>query len=301
MITTAQDALDYMMYRCGERLTGSRFATQALLYLNLAYLELYSGTCRLAPNFVVNFPWAIAYPEHSYTIGQSDSGDSGASFVKGGTNITVPSLSGTYTLGGYIRLGSDKAIYRITSQGPTSVTVLAPISSDTNADSAYRIMQLELEIEADVLRLISPLRIYVNNDSGDERGLVHATDYDSFMNEHRYPEDKIPDRFAVVRHSSGGMQIRFNHCPSDTYRCDLSIITKPSVLSTGTTINMPAHHRQALADLASYYLLMDMRDTRAQTQYQMAASGYAAMLKEVGITDVKLQPVRPNEEVRFGV
>lgn len=301
-LSTTQECLDYMMLRASEPTTGSEFATDALMYLVIAHRELCAGATHIAPSVVATFPWAKGYPDKSITIPTKVTTGT-VSITQNNTAVSFSGIHANSLIGWHITFGTtDTTMYYISAHtaGSTEATLDSECVVTSNSISTYTLFKIDHSVgSSDILRIVSPLKGYHSNSSGDDTNLVNGEEEISFKRAFSVPEQGEPTHFCILKNDNGTWKIRFNKYPTGYSKIDVPYIVIPDDLDvTGTDPSVPVWHRKTLCELALYYWFQAIGDTKADGSFQMAAAGYSAMLKEVGITDATFQRWKPNEEIK---
>lgn len=299
--STSADLIDDVLWRTGELTSAgdrtSDMATWTLTYLNRVYQSICLGGGELVPDMYEDWWWlwksppgtVVLNPEWTTgTVTVTNNSTSGSFSTKpvdvNGSNISVQ--------GWFLKVqGSSlghQDVFRISSHvaGATAFTLDTIFTGTTSSGASFDAFQLEYQLGAtDILRLISPLRQYRTSDPQYDVELIDAAAMDA-----SYPlklvESGTPTRAAVVAVTAAGLvTLRFNRwggtANTDFVRLEYDYLQAPAALTDGTgTPLVPAFFRRVLSDWASFFILLDKNDDRAQTVGAMAKAGLRSMQLE---------------------
>lgn len=278
-LSNTSDCISYMMYRSGGKQSGDDFATQALLYLNLAYRKIVSGSCELDPLATEDWIWARSRAPKIITL---------QPLVETGTvNVSNNSTSITFSVAPaasvadwHIKCADHGDVFRISSHtgGNTSATLDSVFTGTSSATSSYKLFKLEYSVgSSDILKILSPMRCYQ-----DSVNRVHGATAEEM--ERQYPIRDIasgtPTMFAPISESDGTFIVKFNAYPlSDLMRLDFDYTPIPAVLTTSPDVVpiIPVQYRTVLCDFALFLLYNDKNDARSADAFSLAERGYKMM------------------------
>lgn len=130
-------------------------------------------------------------------------------------------------------------------------------------------------------RLVEPFRIHQSTREGNIFGL------DAVGFQKNYPlnaiTEGVPTRFSVIREQPDGtITVRFNSYPTDKTRVEAEHIPVPRDLkdTVGSVPVIPRKFIHTLEYGATYYLMLDKSDKRAQNYASLAAAKLKAMQKQ---------------------
>lgn len=276
------DLIADILFRAGEPTTGvSDLNEQALVYVNRAYQTMYLGGGEISNDLNEDFWWAKKNPPGVLNLQPIITLASTA--TNGSAAVTIPATSPSL-VGRFARIQGQSDIYRVLAHadGATALTLDAPYNGPAIAPGNIDFMQLEYDLPADCIRILSPMRI----DQGAET-YIDGVELSSL--ERDYPVSQIqggpPTQFAYVTES----RIRFNKFgplagqSPNAIRIEFDYIYRPADLTTPGTAEepiVPRHYRKVLADIALTYLFVDKNDDRAGTAGGLAKKGLAGMVAE---------------------
>lgn len=271
-----------VLWRAGEPTDGtSDFDATVLVYLNRVYRTLCNGGAELMPDIQEDWWWlrkstpGILTLQPSYTTGTVT--------VTNNTTGIVFSTAPTFDADGwFLRVtGGNGDVFRIANHDASNVN--ATLDSEYTGESgdyAFTLFKLEYDTAADLLRPISPMRSYRADRCYEVAGVdLVALDRD-------YPialaDSGIPDRFAQADQNT----VRFNRYGGTTatelIRLEYDYLYVPDdLVATTTSIPVvPLFWRHVLSDWATFWLLMDKNDNRADAIGLAAKNGLRAMAIE---------------------
>lgn len=246
--TLVDDLKTDILRRGGEKIDGtSDFDDRIIEYINRALLEIVS--------LGIAFPWLKTSGKTFNTEAQITTGT--VSVTKGSTSGTFSSAPTPSVKGRKMRIDSLNTIYRITVHvaATTSFTLDGAYIDTTDAAVGYTVFEDEYSLDANLLFLMTPLRQYewpYRVDVVDENAL-----------EDIYPLSRIISGSIMSAALIGEQRLRLSHYTEDIKRFEYDMLEIPADLAAGGTPTMPRTDRKALASGASFYLLMDKEDTKA--------------------------------------
>jgi hypothetical protein len=298
------DLLGDMLFRAGEPTDGTGdYVDAALRYLNRAYQSIWLGGSELDPGINEDWLWlrstdpGIITLRPSYSGGYTAVTHNDATYSLGvdgtdpGSALPIDSLVGSDILDGWFFKADDHADvfrfdtsnYTLLSPGPPYFTVDGEFDSvytgSTDAAAGYKIFRLEYDLASDVLRLLSPMRVYQDN-----RIKIHGMSVEVMHNQWPLstPLAGVPSGFAMV----GDQKVMFSHyagdASTDRIRIEYDYLKKPSILANTTNEEplIPIQYRKVLADYGLFFLFMDKNDNRADATGMMARATLRAMTVE---------------------
>src|SRR2546427_8181060 len=211
-LTTNADIIRDVLFRAGEPTDGtSDFYTATIEYLNRAYRDIWMGGGALIEDMNEPWLWLKKDPPGTLTILPVINAG-GVQTTNGSTAIVfsvVPAdYSGNVSIAGrFFKVDDTPDVFRIASHtsGSTSATLDTPYTGVTSLTGTqnYKVMALEYTLAADMLRVISPMRIYAQNKYEVEGVDLISLERDQPLS---YIQSGVPTRFALVTES----KVRFN-------------------------------------------------------------------------------------------
>lgn len=277
------DLVDAALFQAGEKDDNtSEFYAVAIRYLNRAYQALWAGGAEL--DSAVNEEWLWLLSTTPGTITLVPVINSTAIVANNSASITFASGPAVSVAGYFIRFTNNFDVYRIAAHtaGATAAT-LDSVYTGTNASAeTFKLFKAEYDLPANVLRLISPMRQYRERD-----GKIDGMDLTAL--EAKYPlvniQTGVPRAFAQI----GQSKVRFSHAGSDVtatdyIRVDFDYLQKPSdetlTDSESQELLVPHQWRHILSDFATFWLMVDKNDNRADSFGLIARNGLKAMARE---------------------
>jgi hypothetical protein len=199
------------------------------------------------------------------------------SVTNNSTSATLSSTRAVDLEGYFLQVDGHGDVFRISAHtaGSDALTLDSVYTGETDGDATFRLMKLEYELAADVLRPIAPFRAY--SDGVDE---VEGIDLSVLDKDYplRDMETGTPDRFALVTET----KVRFNRAggttSTDLRRLDYDYLRVPDDLADDSTEPLvPKQHRQVLSDTALFYLLTSKSDDKAAVIGLQVKAGLLAM------------------------
>lgn len=286
MLKFTSEIVDDVLFRAGEPTDGtSDFDSAALDYVNRAYRAIWVGGGEFVEG--MNEPWLWLKKDPPGTLRLSPAYTTGSVTVTANsTSITFSAAPADSQAGRFFKVDTFADVFRIVSHtgGAAGATLDAAYTGPSGSGLAFRSMPLEYNLASDVLRLVSPMRIYADNLNEIEGCDLGALERD-------FPLSRLsigaPDRFAMVTEASatGGLsKIRVNRLLSlDSTvfaRVEYDYLQKPADLTNNPTEEplVPLEFRQVLADCALYMMYSAKSDARADSVGARARAGLRAML-----------------------
>ena len=289
-LTTTTDIKQAVLAHSGELTNGnSAFDSRVLEYINRIYGELICGGSTFVPELSEPWPWARATAPGklalvpAYTTGNVTLTNASTT---GLFSATPASSSGSF-VGRFLTIIGRPDVYRIAthSAGSASFTIDLAYQEVTVTDS-FSCFQLDYALVSGIARLVEPFRVFqAQTEEGDGEGKIDSLSSNEL---HRtYPlhaiQNGVPTRFAVVSETSAGIStVRFNKIPTQIARVEYEYVPYPADLTTSpdTTPLIPREHRSVLVYGATYWLMVDKSDSRADAFFRLAQQKIQGMLLE---------------------
>ena len=277
--TTAEDLIDDALDRAKEPTDGtSEFNSQALRFLNRAYLGIISGGSELDPNISEIWHWLKTTEASLILTPRYNTGT--ISLTNNSASATL-SASPTDSLAGrFFKATKHADVFKISSHnaGATPVTLDSVYTGDTDTEATFQVFQVDYDLASDVLY---PLTFQAWQDNHREIVMMDLQDLSKTWPLHLV-DSGVPTAFAMIDEQ----KIRFNRFggqdSTDLIRIDYSYIKQPDLLTDSDTSipEVPHQYRKVLADWTYAYLLEMKEDNRAATAAALARSGLLAMAKD---------------------
>ena len=279
-LTTSADIINDALFRASELTDGtSDLDSQALVYLNRAYRELYMGGQSFAPG--INETWWWMKAEANLILdGNITSGT--VSVTNNSTTATFsatpsPTVASDVT-GWFLKIDGKPDIYKISSIATATATLDSVYTDDTDATASYTLFQLEHDLASAAIKIIGPMVAYREGEYNIEGMALNQMDIEYPMALRR---SGMPTKFAMVDENT----VRFNNWgPStegDIWRVEYDYLALPSDLADDSNEPLvPVTYRHVLSDMVLYYLLGDKKDTAQAAVGLQAREGIEAMARE---------------------
>jgi hypothetical protein len=272
-LRTTADIVQDALFRSGENTDGSSdFQAAALEYAQRAYQDIYMGASQFAPGVREDWWWLrsptpgviILQPQRVMTIT--------ATF--GLTAITFAAPPMDSLAGWWMAVSGFGESFRIQSHlaSQAAATLDAPWTGDTGSTDVTLAL-LEYDLAHDVLRLTAPMW-------GRDRRRIDLVD--PGVTRPRWPDwwgaTNTPDSFAQVTDT----RVRFNSVSGTAQRVEYDYLRRPDVLinSPDQEPLIPFEFRRLLADAATYFVMVDKNDNRADTAGLLVKNMLLAMQHE---------------------
>ena len=288
-LRTGADIVDAVLNRCGELTDGTSTYDSdgtVIRHVNSVYRAVLAGGSEFGLDAGEPWIWAQASAPQLLTLK--------APYDTGTISLTQNSTSGTFSsapssslAGWYIRLDAGKDWYQISAHtGASTSFTLDQAFIETTASGSFRAVKTDYQLSTAVTRLVAPVIVYRDNirvGGSPERGQIFEIDANTMLR--RYPrmliEESVPDKYAVIGQSNADvLTLRFNSYPAEDMRAEVPYIAVASDLtdSSGSTPLIPYGFREILVHGASYFLMLDKSDNRADTEYQLAKAKLQALV-----------------------
>lgn len=131
-----------------------------------------------------------------------------------------------------------------------------------------------------ISRLVEPFRVHRGLGDG-----IFGIDAESFQRDYPFSRihEGIPDRFAVVREGADGtFMVRFNKFPTEKTRIEIEHVPIPRDLkdNSSSVPLVPRKHVDVLEDAATFYIMLNKSDDRAQVYASLLQGKLKAMIAQ---------------------
>jgi len=311
---STRDLLKLALQHSGELTDGtSPYHQIGLQYINRINKDVLAGSNALNTDIGERWVWARERLAKSLILEPK--------YSTGTVSLTNGTAAGTFSVppafsakDRYLKVttGNRPTYYRIVAHTASvaAFTIDAQYVEETSVDLAYDAIQLIYELDAEILRLVEPFRIYDTQsdthffEDDATEGKIYSIDVNRFRTE--YPlkslKDGIPSRFTIIHEADTELVIQFNGHPTKQVKVDFDWIKKPEpLLDTDSSIPLiPWEFREVLAFGSAYYLLKDKSDDKAETFLQLAQAALFQMKKAAqrqdSDTDKDIGHLFPREE-----
>lgn len=285
-LTTSQDCKQAVLQHAGE-LTGgtSAYNTRAMTYLNRMLLELCSGGDTFVPD--MGEPWEWAKAQHPGTLVLQPAYNTGAVTLTAGSANGSFSVAPTTSMAGrMLKITGRQEFFRILTHTASATAFTIDVAytdeSGTFDFNAYK-LDYDLTASTGILRLIEPMRAY--------RGQIFPEAYEAKIYStseqelsRQYPLHSllsgVPTMFAVTYISGGTYSVRFNATPGSQTKVEFWYIPVPAAMTdSGSEIPIvPRADLPVLVFGATYFLMLDKNDSRADMFFRMTQSKLQSMV-----------------------
>lgn len=277
----SSDIVNDILFRGGEQTDGtSDYEAKALEYLNRAYQALWMGGREMDPQVNEDWYWLLSSTPSTLTL--SPAITTGTVQVTNNSTAIIFSSAPAASVAGYhFRSDDVDDIFRISTHVAASVnaTLDSVYTAENNLAAGYKLMKFEYTLPSDVLRLVSPMKVY--RDSRDEIQGISLMELERRW-PLRVPTSGVPRSFAQLSETS----VRFSHYGSDTandyIRADFYYLRRPADLTDSGSEEplVPRQYRSILSDYGTSLLMSDKNDNRAEGTGLLARAGLKAMVIE---------------------
>lgn len=308
-LTTTADIKTAVLNHVGELTNGtSPYDSRALEYINRVYQEIVSGSSVFVPDLGEPWSWAKAQSPGTFVVRPP--------YETGTVSLTAGLASGSFSIaspisltGQYLRVEGRSEVFRISSHvaAATAFTLDAPYT-DASGTFAFKVHQLTYSLGGGgvkIQRLVEPMRVYRGQSyEGDSEGKVYGVGSDSLTRE--WPlgllQRGTPTHFATIGEVDGVFSIRVNKSVNELTKFEYEYIPVPADLtaSPDTTPIIPREDRVVLVYGATYLLMVDKEDTRADYYFRLAQQKLQAMVlnrrKEMAQTAKEFGALVPRQD-----
>lgn len=283
---TAKNIKLGVLRRSGEYTDGSSpYEEVVMRYMNQVYRSVIAGASEFDVDVGEPYVWARASTPKSLVLEPAlETGT--VSVTNGSTSASFSSAPAASQTGNLLKTSDESDYYRIAAHtgGATAFTLDANFVGTTNATASYKVLTLEYEIGTDVLRLVEPFRLYRNQDYvSNESGQIMGLHINALRRQHPLTNLKFgpPTAYAVTYDSDGTMKVTFNKSVSEQTKVDIDYIPEPADLidSDDSVPIIPLEHRQIIEYGATYFLLLDKNDSKAQQYFQLTQQGLMSLVE----------------------
>jgi hypothetical protein len=283
-----------VLRHCGEVDDGTSFYDKngwVLDYLNKAHVSILGGGNEF--DFELSKPWSWAVVQNPQVIVLQPpyTPTSGGATVTLGSNQVVFDVAPPISLAGYrLQMLNRPDYMRIVSHssGGTIATIDGPYADQSGAGLPFRAILIDYKLSLPpngILRMTQAMTIYQPQDlQGDEEQKIYFVDENQMDRD--YPLRRIidgnPNFFTITKKDAGGNYfVKFEKSVQLPARVEWKAIQIPDPLvdlPTNFPI-IPVEHRDCLDFAASYFLLLDKNDDRAQMFLGLTQQKLKAMQK----------------------
>jgi len=278
ILSNTRELKEDVLFRGSEPLTGSKFDSEVLKYLNRCYRTLCTGASEFLPEYVEDWWWlrgsAAMNLDPIYNTGTVDVVNNSDSIVFNpapadsmtGRRLVIPG-----------DVAPDIPIILGHSGGSVNATLDKPWTGDTVAGSTFQLMKLIYNLDTAVQVLSSPMV--------GHRQVERITGLSPERMDELYPMARLSDGFPQAFALESETQVRFSHGGSNEGQyIRVEYRYRPKVVDLADNAMsiplVPSQWMHLLSDMALTYLLIDKNDDRSNAVALAARTGLGAMLKE---------------------
>ena len=260
MLDSADQIIIDVLEKSGEvPNNNSKYYDKAIFYINNTYLSILSGSNEFDIDLGEAWPWALN--PTSKTLVLLPPYETGTvSLTNGSANGSFSAVSAVSMVGRYLKVSDRSEYFRIKTHvaGTADFVLDANYTDDTGTTLGYQAIRLEYDLCSDVLRMVSPFRVYKNQETYFGDGKIYGIDLISIRK--YWPlkdlENRVPDRYAEFRETETGLTIVINSSPQEETKVDIDYINKPTALtySALSVPVIPLSFREVISFAATYYL-----------------------------------------------
>lgn len=283
-MTTSADLKDQILFNLGEPVDGSSdFDAEALIQLNRAYRELWSGGGGIAPEINETWDWLKQHPPGVLTLDTVlDEGT--IAVTKGSISITFSNAPVLTKVNWHIKIDNESEIYRILTHtaGQATATLDSEVVSDTGTFK-YKAYHLEYDLTGGIMKLVSPFRRY--DSPNIVIPLIDSRKFDLLFPLQRL-QTGVPQVATIIQKlKTGNIKVRFSHggnlSSGNKIRLEYDCSVQPiDLLDDSAEPLVPKRHRKILSDIGTYYLLLSMGSTKADDYFKLGVLGLRGMALE---------------------
>jgi len=295
------DLVKGTLQKSGEVTDGTSFyQTLVLKYLNEVYRKILSGSNKWGINLSKAWSWARTTRsiilEPAITAGSVDvtNGSTSANFT------TPPAAS---QVGNYLKLDNRPTFYKILAHtgGAGPFTLDVKYVEETDLGLPYKSIQLIYDLGANIMRLVEPMRTYVDDDANilipndrEEDGKILGLPLNMLRRE--WPLKRLregaPSRFAQISETDDKLEVQFNRFPRKQQKVDADVIEFPEELidSNDSIPVIPRDFRETLEDGATTMILGDKHDDREDKFFALTKLGLTAMVEDDNRQETNTNP-----------
>ena len=288
-LRSTTDIKKQTLHNVGELDDGSSpYDDKCLEYLNDAYKKVVSASSPYG--IEIGEPWAWAKsPLPGVVILKAPYEDGTISLARA-SRAGVFSIAPALSLGSFakrfLKVDGRPEYFRIKDHAAGSVnfTLDSEYTDETSVALAFKVIKLEYALgdsQNKIARLVDPLTVYRQAMSADDDGRIYGMDPSGLKL--KFPFSRLrsgtPTHCATVHEADGIVTLRFSHYVIQDTRVEYDWIPQPADLtdSSNSIPLIPEEHRCVLEYIASYRLMLDKDDSRAQGYLDLAQATLKSM------------------------
>lgn len=179
-------------------------------------------------------------------------------------------------------LAGATSFYIVGDGTQSEFSIHKDIGFDDETSSSSAASQTSTYSLGGISRLIEPFKVHkgVTRDGG-----IYGVDAEAFQRNYPFPliDEGIPDRFTVLKENSNGTYtVRFNRYPEEKTRIEVEYVAIPRDLKDNSSSIplVPRKYVDVLEDAATFYIMLNKSDDRAQTYSMLMQGKLKAMIAQ---------------------
>lgn len=287
-IETASDLIAAVLKNCGERVDGSSpYHADALDYVNQFHVAFHEGSSLFDLNFGKAWTWAKEPNPQVLNLRPADVTGT-CTVTQGSANAAFNTARAESYADWMIQFGDRPETYRIAEHAdPFGAMVLdAEYVGDDDADVTFRAFKIDYALDQvegqKIIRLVAPMLVYADQEDPEaDSGLIDGMEESTFKQKWplKWIREGVPTKFCEVEDNDGAKVVRFNRYPQELTRVEYELVQKPNELqdSDSSVARLPLMGRRAIEYGATFKLMLDTDDDRAQKYLDMAQAQLIAL------------------------
>lgn len=202
------------------------------------------------------------------------------------TALSGPTITGSYSaITRLFTLTSDLAgatIFRVVGNGDQAQNSIHKTMGYDDVLASSAAAQTSTYVLGGICRIVEPFK---RHKGSNYSGSIFGIDAESFQRDYPFAliEEGQPDKFAVVRElPDGTLTVRFNRYPTEKTRFEIEYVPVPRDLKddAASIPLVPRKHIDVLEDAATFYLMLNKNDDRAQIYASLMQGKIKAMVAQ---------------------
>ncbi|MHA2380604.1 MAG: hypothetical protein ACXADS_15110 [Candidatus Thorarchaeota archaeon] len=282
---TTADLKDYCLKKAGEPTDGSSdYDTEVLEFLNLMYFNVLAGGSEY--NAEIGVPWVWAKSRNPGVLTFKPPYETGTVTLTNGsasgTFSTAPTGLGSFANSYQLKVADEAEFYIFQSHtaDDTAFTLDGPYVGESGTKT-FRAFKTDYDLTADVIRLISPFRVYRRGyKQPAEVALIERNAFDRDFPKPNGFIQGVPTHATLIYETNGTYTVRFNRWMDEEIRIEYDYIPIPAALTADPDITpiLPREDRICLAYGAIHMILEDKNDDKADRYYQLTQAKLGSMV-----------------------
>jgi hypothetical protein len=283
---TTRDLIQSVLRSIGELTDGtSPYHADALEYLDEFHKAFHSGATLFDLDFGGEWTWAkerdpqVLILEPAYETGTID-------LVQNSASATLSTPPSSSLQDWFLKVEGRAELYRLSSHlTPFAAATLDSVFTGSSGTYNFTIFKVDYDLDQvanqKILRLISPFQVYSDQEElENEPGNVDMMEFAAYKKKWplKYVRSGIPTACTEIRDDDGAKRVRFNRYPTELTRVEYELIQVPNDLqdSDDSIPRLPREARNTIEYAATFKMMLDADDDRAEKYLQMAQTALAA-------------------------